>query len=165
MATATDETFENSVKSALECNMINDGDLVVITGGIPIGISGTTNMIKIHMVGDILLEGKSLNCLSSSGVLCVIAEDKSSSIDFKGGDILVIKESSDNILHLIKNSYGVITEEDSPDSPAAIVAKALDIPVIISAKEATERLTSGIAVRIDGEKGQVLSAHPGEHSA
>jgi pyruvate kinase len=123
----------------------------------PVGISGTTNMIKIHIVGDILLEGKSLNSFSSSGTLCVIAEDKSSPIDFKGGDILVIKESSDTILHLIKNASGVITEEDRADSPSAIVAKALDIPVIISAKKATERLISGIVVRIDGEKGQILS--------
>ena len=157
-STTTDETFENAVKSAVDENMISDGDLVVITGGMPVGISGTTNMVKIHIVGDILLEGKSLNGLSSSGVLCVIAENKSSHIDFKGGDILVIKESSDSMLHLIKNSSGVITEEDRLDSPAAIVAKALDIPVIISAKEATERLTSGIVVRIDGEKGQILSA-------
>jgi len=155
----TDEIFENAVQSAVADNMIHDGDLVVITGGMPVGISGTTNMIKIHIVGDILLEGKSLNGLSSSGSLCVIAEDKSSPVDFKGGDILVIKESSDTILHLIKDCSGVITEEDRPDSPSAIVAKALDIPVIISAKKATERLISGIVVKIDGENGQVLSTN------
>ena len=67
------------------------------------------------------------------------------------------KKSSDNILHLIKNASGIITEEDGHDSPAAIVAKALDIPIITSAEKATERLTSGIAVRIDGGKGQILS--------
>jgi len=157
-AKTTDEIFENGVKSAVCENIISDGDLIVITGGMPVGISGTTNMIKIHIVGDILVAGKSLNGLSSSGVLCVIAEDKSSAIDFKGGDILVIKESSDSVLHLIKNSSGVITEEDNPDSPAAIVAKALDIPVIISATKATERLISGIVVKIDGKNGQIVSA-------
>jgi pyruvate kinase len=158
-AKSTDEIFDSVVKSGVDEKIINDGDLVVITGGIPLGISGTTNMIKIHIVGDVLLEGKSLNGISSSGVLCVIADDKSSPIEFKGGEILVIKKSSDSILHLIKNSSGVITEEHDSDSPAAIVAKALDIPVIISAAKATERLISGIAVKIDGEKGQVLSAN------
>jgi pyruvate kinase len=155
----TDEIFESVVQSAIDENMLSDGDLVVITGGMPLGMSGTTNMIKVHIVGDILLEGKSLNGLSSSGVLCVMAEDKSSLADFRGGDILVIKKSSDPVLHLIKNSSGVITEEDSPDSPAAIVAKALDIPVIISATKATERLISGIAVKLDGETGRILSGH------
>jgi len=157
-AATTDEVFENAVNDALKQDMIHNGDLVVITGGMPVGISGTTNMIKIHIVGDILLEGKSLNGLSSAGILCVIADNKSSPNDFRGGDILVIKKSSDSILHLIKNSSGIITEEDNPDSPAAIVARALDIPVIISAEKATERLTSGIAVKIDGGKGQILSA-------
>jgi pyruvate kinase len=156
---STDEIFNSVVKRAVDEKMVQDGDLVVITGGMPLGISGTTNMIKIHMVGDVLLEGESLNNLSSSGVLCVIAEDKSSSVDFKGGDILVIKKSSDAVLHLIKSSSGVITEETSSDSPAAIVAKALDIPIIISATKATERLISGIAVKINGEKGQIVSGH------
>jgi len=157
-ADTTDEIFESAVNSAVSEGMIQNGDLVVITGGMPVGVSGTTNMIKIHIVGDILLEGKSLNGLSASGVLCVIADNKSSINDFKGGDILVIKKSSDNILHLIKNASGIITEEDGHDSPAAIVAKALDIPIITSAEKATERLTSGIAVRIDGGKGHILSA-------
>ena len=157
-AATTDEIFDNAVNGALAEGMIQNGDLVVITGGMPVGVSGTTNMIKIHIVGDILMEGKSLNGLSSAGILCVIAENKSTINDFKGGDILVIKKSSDSILHLIKNASGIITEEEDHDSPAAIVAKALDIPIITSAEKATERLTSGIAVRIDGGKGQILSA-------
>lgn len=160
-AATTDEIFENAVCDALNGGMVQNGELVVITGGMPVGVSGTTNMIKIHIVGDILLEGKSLNGLSSAGVLCVIADNKSSVSDFKGGDILVIKRSSDSILHLIKNASGIITEEDSKDSPAAIVAKALDIPVITGAEKATEKLTSGIAVRIDGGKGQILSGQSG----
>ena len=156
-AETTDEIFENSVNSAVAEGMIHNGDLVVITGGMPVGVSGTTNMIKIHIVGDILLEGKSLNGLSSAGILCVIADNKSSVNDFKGGDILVIRKSTDSILHLIKNASGIITEEDGNESPAAIVAKALDIPVVTNADKATDRLTSGIAVRIDGGKGQILS--------
>ncbi len=156
-ATTTDEIFENAVKDAIAEDMVHNGDLVVITGGMPVGVSGTTNMIKIHIVGDILIEGRCLNGLSSSGILCVIADNKSSVNDFKGGEILVIKKSSDSILHLIKNSSGVITEEDEKDSTAAVVAKALDIPVITGAERATERLTSGIAVKIDGGRGQVLS--------
>lgn len=158
-ATTTDEIFQNSVENAFKEGLVKNGDLVVITGGMPVGISGTTNMIKIHVVGDILVEGVSINSLSSTGIVCVIADNKSSAEDFKGGEILVIKKSSDTILHLIKNASGVITEEDSEDSPAAIVAKALDIPVITSARNATEILTSGTAVRIDGGSGLIYSGH------
>ncbi|HPS57351.1 MAG TPA: pyruvate kinase [Spirochaetota bacterium] len=158
-ATTTDEIFQNSVENAFNEGLVKNGDLVVITGGMPVGISGTTNMIKIHVVGDILVEGVSINSLSSTGIVCVVAENKSTAEDFKGGEILVIKKSCDAILHLIKNASGVITEEDSADSPAAIVAKALDIPVITSARNATEILTSGTAVRIDGGSGLIYSGH------
>jgi len=156
-AETTDEIFQNAVDNAACAGLIKNGDLVIITGGMPVGISGTTNMIKIHIVGDILAGGTSLNGLSATGVLCVIADNKSTIDDFKGGDILVIEKSSEQVLHLIKNATAVITEEEGGDSPAAIVAKALDIPVITGATKATEILTSGIAVRIDGEKGLIYS--------
>ncbi len=156
-ASTTDEIFNLAVDDVQNAGLLKNGDLVIITGGIPIGISGTTNMIKIHVVGDILVQGKPSNKLSASGILCIIADNKSSVQDFKGGDILVIKKSNDAILHLIKNAGAVITEEDADDSQAAIVAKALDIPLITNAERATEILTSGIVVKVDGIKGLVLS--------
>lgn len=156
-ASSTDEIFEQAVNGVLNAGMLKNGDIVIITGGIPVGVSGTTNMMKIHVVGDILVQGKSVNKLSTTGILCVIADNKSSVQDFKGGDILVIKKSDDDILQLIKNAIAVITEEDMSDSQAAIVAKALDIPLLTNAYRATEILTSGIAVRIDGIKGIVFS--------
>jgi pyruvate kinase len=156
-AASTDEIFEQAVDDVLKAGMLKNGDIVIITGGIPVGVSGTTNMIKIHVVGDILVQGKSVNKLSATGIVCVIAENKSSVQDFRGGDILVIKKSNDAILHLIKNASAVITEEDISESQAAIVAKALDIPLLTNAERATEILTSGIAVRIDGIKGIVFS--------
>ncbi len=157
MVATTDEIFQNAVEDALRTGLLKNGDLVIITGGMPVGISGTTNMIKIHIVGDILVEGKSLNGLSTTGILCVISEKKSSVDDIKGGDILVIKKSTDEILHHIKNASAVITEEEECDSQAAIVAKALEIPVITGAANATDILTSGIAVKVDGTKGLVYS--------
>ncbi len=157
VAVTTDEIFQKAVDDAQNANLLKNGDLVIITGGMPVGISGTTNMMKIHITGDLLVKGKSHNKLSTSGVVCVIAPNKSSAQDFTGGDILVIQESTDEILHLIRNAGAVITEEHHSNAPSSIVAKALDIPVITGAEGATEILTSGIAVKVDGEKGYVYS--------
>ncbi len=154
---STDEIFEQAIANVFNTGMLKNGDIVIITGGIPVGVSGTTNMMKIHVVGDILVQGRSVDKLSTTGILCVIADNKSSIQDFKGGDILVIKKSDDDILQLIKNALAVITEEDMADSQAAIVAKALNIPILTNAYRATEILTSGIAVKIDGAKGIVFS--------
>ncbi|MCD7872397.1 MAG: pyruvate kinase [Clostridiales bacterium] len=46
----TDELFQHAVDVALETGIIGKGDGVVITAGIPLGQSGTTNMLKVHEV-------------------------------------------------------------------------------------------------------------------
>ncbi|NWL89798.1 MULTISPECIES: pyruvate kinase [unclassified Paenibacillus] len=49
-ATSTDEMFDNAMKGGLESGVVVDGDLVVITAGIPLGSSGSTNLIKVGQV-------------------------------------------------------------------------------------------------------------------
>ena len=46
---STDELFDHVVERALEERLIKNGDLVVITGGVPLGISGTTNILKVQI--------------------------------------------------------------------------------------------------------------------
>lgn len=46
----TDELFDHAVEVALQSGAIKKGDIVVITAGIPLGQSGTTNMLKVHEV-------------------------------------------------------------------------------------------------------------------
>jgi pyruvate kinase len=50
MAT-TDELIEKSVAIALEGGYVDKGDLVVIAAGVPMGIPGSTNLMKVHLVG------------------------------------------------------------------------------------------------------------------
>jgi len=48
--TSTDELFDHVVERALASGLVKNGDLVVITGGVPLGISGTTNILKVQIV-------------------------------------------------------------------------------------------------------------------
>ncbi|RCX17290.1 pyruvate kinase [Fontibacillus phaseoli] len=50
VATSTDEMFDNAMKGGLNSGLVKEGDLVVITAGIPLGRSGSTNLIKIGQV-------------------------------------------------------------------------------------------------------------------
>lgn len=43
----TEELFDAAVEEAKKAGYIKDGDLVVITAGVPLGKSGTTNMIRV----------------------------------------------------------------------------------------------------------------------
>lgn len=154
----TDILFDHSVSRALKSELVSNGDLVVITAGVPIGISGTTNLLKVHIVGDILLKGRGITNGICSENICVCQNEEDAKHNFKNGDILVISETSNNILDLIKNASGIIAESDDINSHAATIGLALDMPVIIGAENATKILKSGITVTIDAEKGFVCSS-------
>ncbi len=48
----TFELFEHSIDEAVAKGFLKEGDLTVITAGVPLGMSGTTNLINVHVVGD-----------------------------------------------------------------------------------------------------------------
>lgn len=159
---SSDDLFDSVIEHSKKLNMVENGDLVVITAGVPLGISGTTNLIKVHLVGDVLVSGKSFDSTTISGNLCVCKNEEEAKLNFKSGDILVIPQTSNNILDLMKNASGIITEVDGINSHAAVVGLALDKPIIIGAENATTILKSGTTVTIDGSKGVVFS---GVHKA
>lgn len=156
----TDELFTHVVDVAQELGLIQNGDLTVITAGVPLGVSGTTNLLKVHLVGDILVSGEPVTKQSACGRLCVCKNEDEALKNFTDGDILVIPKTT-NALHLIiRAAKGVIAEEEGVNSHAAIVCLALDKPVLVGAKNATSILKSGTVVTLDGNRGTVYSNSP-----
>lgn len=153
----TDELFYHVVKVALNANLVNNGDLVVITAGVPLGVSGTTNLLKVQLVGDVLVSGLGVTKNSTCGNLCVCKNEEEVKSYFKSGDILVIPQTSNNILSLLKSASGIITEQGGMNSHAAVVGLALDKPVIVGAENATLLLKSGTTVTLDASRGIVFS--------
>ncbi len=153
----TDDLFEHAVDCALKTGCVKNGDLVVITGGIPVGISGTTNTLKAHLVGHVLVEGKSVTGKSVSAPLCVAHSAEEAIHNFNDGDILVIDQTCNELLPILKKASGIITESEGMATHAAIVGMTLDIPVITGAKNALAILKSGTVVTIDGHRGLVYS--------
>lgn len=149
----TDELFEHAVARAEEEGLVKSGDLTVITCGAPLGVPGTTNLIKVHLVGDILVSGTGVNNRQVCGTLCVCRDEEEARRSFRAGDILVIKETSNTIMDLLKNASGIITEVYGTTSHAAIVGLTLDIPVVVGAENATEILKSGTVVTLDASSG------------
>ncbi|MBC8570818.1 pyruvate kinase [Zongyangia hominis] len=154
----TDVLFDHSVEQAKKVGYVKDGDLVVITAGVPLGISGTTNMLKVHVVGDILVTGVGIGSASVCANLCVVENEEEALKKFRDGDILVIPSTSNNILSLMKKAAGIVTEIDGSNSHAAIVGLALDIPVIVGAKNAVSILTNGTSVTVDARRGIVCNS-------
>jgi pyruvate kinase len=153
----TDELFDHVVETARNRGLVQDGDLVVITAGLPLGFSGTTNLLKVQLVGDVLVSGRGVTKNSVCGNLCVCKNEREAHERFKEGDILVIPETSNEILPILKTASAIVTERGGMNSHAAIVGLTLGKPVIVEAQNATQLLKSGTAVTVDASRGIVYN--------
>ena len=154
-----DDLFDHAVGAAEHRGLVSRGELVVITAGLPLGMSGTTNMIKVHVAGRILISGKGVNNLKASGNVCVCQGLDDLEQNFRPGDIVVVSQTTNEMMPKLKDAGGIITETGDRYSHAAIVGMALDIPVITSARNATRILKSGAFITVDAEQGTVYSGN------
>lgn len=154
---SADELFDHSVDRAMEQGIVKQGDLTVITAGVPLGVSGTTNLVKVHVAGHILITGKGVSDHAVSANLCVCRNALELRTYFKSGDIIVIKETDNSMMAQLREASGIIVESEGANSHAAIVGLSLDIPVITGAKHAVSILKNGAYVTIDSKRGIVCS--------
>ena len=151
----TDDLFEHAVDAAVQNGLVHDGELVVLTAGVPLGISGTTNLMKVHVVGHLLSRGLGLHGGKVVAPLCVIRNLEKDAKNFNTGDVIVCHQTTREMFSMLLKSSAIVLEDDNPEGHGAIAGMSLDIPVIIGAKNATNILKSGAVVTVDGEKGTV----------
>lgn len=155
---STDEVFEAARQQALDSGFVKEGDLVAITAGVPVGISGTTNILKVEIVGNVLLRGTSVGKKNVSGNVYVVKDLATAEKEFTEGSIIVIESTANKaVLPLLRRASAIITEEAGITSPAAVVGQTLDIPVIVGAAGATRVLKTGAVVTLDMNRGLVYS--------
>lgn len=155
--TNTDDLFEHAIEQAEKKGYVKQGEITVITAGVPLGISGTTNLIKVHVVGHILIKGRGVNNRKATASLCVAKDETDILENFNEGDIIVLPETSNDIMDELRQAAGIIVEKEGHNSHAGIVGLSLDIPVILGATNATDILKSGAVITMDAEKGIVSS--------
>ncbi|HJB25320.1 MAG TPA: pyruvate kinase [Firmicutes bacterium] len=152
-----DDLFEHVVTTIRREGVVSDGELVVITLGAPLSVAGTTNLIKVQIIGDVLASGDGIGTSSCVGTLCVAKNEEEAHKTFTRGDILVIPQTSNQILDIMKQASAIITEEPGINSHAATIGMALDIPVIVGCKNATHILKGGTCVNVDAARGFVCN--------
>lgn len=150
---STDELLKVSEELCMVAGHIKSGDHVVITAGLPIGETGTTNMVKVQLVGESLANGLGIGKGKAGGRVCVCRNEDDVEEKFKEGDVLVIPSTSNAILKYIISAAAVITEEGGANSHAAVVGLTLNKPVIVGVAGAVKSLKSGTKVAVDAERG------------
>ena len=158
LAHSTDELIEMSTALAKENGYLHNGELAVVTAGVPVGVSGTTNMIKIHMVGNCLATGVGVgpeNNDVASGKACVCRTMDEVRAKFKPGMVLVVPSTSNEMLGFVRDAAALVVEEPGLNSHAAIAGKALLKPTVVGAAGATSHIRDGLMVAVDCAHGSV----------
>ena len=158
LAHSTDELIEMSTALAEKNGYLHNGELAVVTAGVPVGVSGTTNMIKIHMVGNCLATGVGVgpeNNDVASGKACVCRTMDEVRAKFKPGMVLVVPSTSNEMLSFVRDAAALVVEEPGLNSHAAIAGKALLKPTVVGAAGATSHIRDGLMVAVDCAHGSV----------
>ena len=155
-ASDTDEVVDNAIFAALDNDLIKAGDLVVLTAGVPVAKAGSTNMIRVQVVGDVLLRGTGIGRNSAIGPVCVADSKESLEKNFKDGCILVVRNAQPEWVDYMKRASAIVAEEAGLTSESAIVAITLGIPTIVGAAHAADTLENGEIVTVDASRGTIF---------
>lgn len=154
-----DEMLDVAVEESLNSEIISEGDLVVITAGVPVGESGTTNLMRIHVVGDILVKAQGIGRKSAFGKVVVAHSAQEAEAKMIEGKILVTTSTDVDMVSAMEKCVALITEEGGLTGHAAVVGLSLGIPVIVGAEKATTVLRDGQEITVDAQRGVVYSGH------
>jgi len=157
---STGQTFQAAINVAQGKNLLIEGDLVVMTAGTLQGVSGSTDLIKVEIVTAVLGQGIGLGQGSVSGRARVVHNAMDAS-NFNPGDILVASRTGVDYVEAIRKAGGIITEEESLTSHAAVIGLRLGVPVIVGVKEATQVIKDGAILTLDMQRGLIYSGAVG----
>jgi pyruvate kinase len=153
---STDAMFEMGMQIALDSGVATEGDIVVITGGTPTGMSGTTNTLKVQTIGRVLVQGKGVGRGSLCGdLLVLLSSEDLREADLRSDYILVAQTTDNTLLPFMKKAIALVVEDCDPACHAATVGMTLDIPVLYACENATRILKSGSIATLDIDHGTI----------
>jgi pyruvate kinase len=156
-----DEVFDIAEQKAFETGIAKNGDAIIAVAGVPVGVAGTTNTLKVRIVGDVLIKGRCMGDVVIKGTSRVLKLMDETERFFKRGDILVTTKTSDDMMQYLRKAGAIIVGswENVDNSHAETVAKALDIPLIIAKQRVIDLIPDGIAITVDSKNGFVYNGY------
>lgn len=152
---STDEMFNLASKVSQEEGYASEGDLIIITAGVPVGEKGTTNLMKIQMIGSKLVQGQGVGEEAIIAKVVVAGTAEEAVAKATEGAILVTKTTDKEYMPAIEKASALVVEEGGLTSHAAVVAIAQNIPVIVGAADATSLINNDEVITVDPRRGIV----------
>lgn len=153
---STDEMFREMAGVSQEAGFVEQGDMVIITTGLPLGIAGATNLMKIHVVGEIMQKGIGVGEGTIKGRIRFAQNLHLEPL--QEGDILYLEEVVPQDLALIEQVSGLITAEGGYTSLGARWARELNIPAVLGVRLLRSRIHDGLEISLDPKLGIIYNA-------
>lgn len=155
----TDELLDKSVQAAIEVGTVENGDLIIITAGIPTGEAGTTNLMKIHLIGDVIAAGTGIGRTAAHGkVIKAKSAEELQGVDMT--DKVVVSPQTDaDMVPYLEQAVAIVTEEGGLTSHAAVVGINLGKPTIVGVQDVMNTLENGTLVTVDAQHNKVYIGH------
>lgn len=155
----TDEMLNNAVATAVETERVVNGDLIIITAGVPTGETGTTNLMKLHLIGEDLASGQGIGRTSAVGRTVVVNDAKELEGKNLEGAVIVTTSVDDAIVPYLDGVAALVTEEGGLTSPSAIIGLEKSIPTIVGVKDVTSVIPDNVFVTVDAAQGKLFEGY------
>ncbi|MFC7393672.1 pyruvate kinase [Scopulibacillus cellulosilyticus] len=156
---STDEMLDLAVDRSVDSGQVKHGDLVVITAGVPAGEVGTTNLLKVHVVGGTVGKGQGIGRRTATSEVYVTNNADDANQNMPEGAVLVTRGTDKEMMPACQRASAIIAEEGGLTSHAAVIGLNLEIPVIVGVQDATTLLKNGQIVTVDAERGNIYDGH------
>jgi pyruvate kinase len=146
---------EEAINACIANGYLDEGELVILTGGVPFGLPGTTNMLEVHTAAAIIASGFPLVRRSFTGKLIIIHSHDEPTDAINEECVLVVRNLNNSYLPHIERAGAVIAESSSVNTAGAILAMEKNIPCIVGVLDAANLFVDYEMVTIDGLRGNI----------
>ena len=144
-----------AVTTCVREKLLPEGELVVITAGVPVGRPGSTNVVEVLTTGTILLSGTPLSQKNASGKVCIARTPQEAIDKATPGCILVVRQLSEEYRPVLPKVGAVLFESGLLFSEGNSLAMDYNLPCIVGVADAFSTLMDDDIVSIDGTRGLV----------
>jgi len=156
------EVFDIAEEMAMKSGLAKSGDIIVAMAGVPVGLAGTTNTIRVRTCGNVLAKGTGNKMGTVRGItrhFSATGDDDRAS--FERGDIVICTHTDDKMVEHLKSAGGLVVGswENVDLSHAETVARALEIPMLQVKVRANDFVKSGTPVTLDTSGGLLINGY------
>ena len=150
------EAFAAASSYAMEHGLIAFGDIVIVTAGVPFGKKGTTNLLTVESIGEVIIRGHKGFGPKVTGKVSILLSPEECDPETLKGKLVVIPHCDNTFLPILKHAAGVILQNHIGDTAsekyAALIAKTFEIAVMSRADGAMRVLQEGEEITLDPQR-------------